>query len=502
MRLAARLVVGLLLPVLLLGAALAWEMALVNRLQRNNQRLVQVTLNAGRLLTASRQDLVRLDEFTRKFLVLRDPGYAAELDRLRSELQLRLAELRRLPLDTSGDPAEGRFEEALGQYSRLADRLDERVLAGEQISTDDRIALQEAFDATAAALNELEVTLRQAIDAQLVESSQRAERARRFAVIAAGGAAVAALLAALIIGQGVARGVGRLARGTRELARGNFDHRVQEAGGEELASLARDFNSMALQLSELDRLKRDFVSSVSHDLKAPLASMQETTRLLLEGTVGDLNDKQERLLRLTLASNERLSAMIGDLLDLARLEAGAMEFETEPLDLTRVSQRTLEEATTLLESRQLRIDFASSGPALIEADPQWLARALWNLISNAAKFSPVGSRLEIRVDSGNSGSLAGAPQRLHGQLPTLYARFAISDSGPGIPDQEKERIFERFQRSNKVRRDGSGTGLGLAITREVAERQGGAVWAEDAPGGGSLFVLVLPLSERRPVQDL
>ena len=149
-------------------------------------------------------------------------------------------------------------------------------------------------------------------------------------------AAIALLSSGLVsffIVQSISRPLKQLTQGTRTIAEGKFFYRLDTTRHDEFAQLAKDFNTMTLRLDELDQMKKDFVSHVSHELKAPLASMQETIRLLLEQIPGPLNDKQRRLLELNLASGRRLSTMIGNLLDLSRFEAGVVQYELKSNDL-------------------------------------------------------------------------------------------------------------------------------------------------------------------------
>src|SRR5206468_5675663 len=139
-------------------------------------------------------------------------------------------------------------------------------------------------------------------------------------------------------------------------------------GRDEFAELARDFNAMAQRLSELDQMKKDFVSHVSHELKAPLASMRQVFLLLLQEIGGPLNDQQRRLLRLSSNSAERLTAMVGNLLDVSRMEAGTMEYVMQPHDIAALAQGVADEFEVQANERNIRLKIESNGMAWAECD--------------------------------------------------------------------------------------------------------------------------------------
>ena len=299
-----------------------------------------------------------------------------------------------------------------------------------------------------------------------------------------------------LIGRSVVAPVRRLARGTHALARGELSHRVEPAGGPELAALATDFNAMASRLEELDRAKRDFVSNVSHDLKAPLAAVQETLRLLLDGIPGPVTAQQERLLRLALGSADRLGGMIADLLDLARLDSGALRYRFEPHDLNELARTAVRDLEPLMRQKRLRLDAdLPAGPVIVECDGPLMVRVLENLLSNATRFSPPDAVIGLAIRPGATAEAPPPPQAAGAALAagTETVLVEVADAGPGIADADKEQVFERFRGSRPGREPGAGTGLGLAIARSVVEGHGGAIWLRDRPQGGTIASVLLPL---------
>jgi len=492
MTLAARLVLGTLLLVVLTAGLATHLLLTIRDLHRGQAELVAHHLEAVNLRAGLRRDLESIREFTRKLFALSDPDYAEALTALRGSTRGYLEHLVQLERSPEVRGAIGQFTERWRGYVQAAEAGEPEALV--RVEPTDPQELLVLLDRVREALDEVDRRAQRVAEVQLRTAAQDASRAREVAGVATGAALLVALTIAWIIARSVLGPIRQLARGAAEVANGNFAYHVPEGGGPELSALAREFNAMAQRLAELDHLKREFLSSVSHDLKAPLASMQETTRLLLDGTVTAPSAGQERLLLLQLECGERLAGMIEDLLELARLEAGAVDYEHEPVDLRELAESVLREAAGLLAAKRLEVDGPASGERLVaRADRPHLARALWNLVSNASRFTPVGGRLGIEVFRPESSRLPRARAR---EVP--WAALAVWDSGPGVSDEDKERIFGRFYRG----RGGTaphGTGLGLAIARRVARDHGGDLWVEDRSGGGANFVLALPLERREEV---
>jgi len=236
------------------------------------------------------------------------------------------------------------------------------------------------------------------------------------------------------------------------------------------------------EMRRLERVRRDFVVNVSHELKTPLTAM----RGFLETVLADRNldePTRERFLRRARDNTDRLAAIVTDLLTLARVEAEDGRLERRELDLRDVVAEVHEQAAGLAATRGVTLACdVPDEPVPVEGDRAALYTALMNLLDNAIKYGPRGGqvRLAVRAD-------AGAGQ----------AAVAVEDQGPGIPPHEIERIFERFYRVDKDRsRALGGTGLGLSIVRNVALAHGGSVDVTSDVGRGATFTLRLPLVRR------
>jgi signal transduction histidine kinase len=234
---------------------------------------------------------------------------------------------------------------------------------------------------------------------------------------------------------------------------------------------------MTVRLGELDQMKKDFVSHVSHDLKAPLASIRQIMHLLLQEIPGPVNDQQKSLIELSYKSAERLASMVGNLLDVSRMEAGSMEYRMASNDVVSLIKGVTDEFDVQAREKGIHFVLESEQPSvLVECDRERIVQVVGNLYENALKFSPSHSEIVTRVSRDNSAAIL----------------VSVWDSGPGVPADHKKRIFEKFHQVKHGKKvAGQGVGLGLAICKTIIEAHRGQIWVEDNPKGGSVFSFVL-----------
>jgi signal transduction histidine kinase len=232
------------------------------------------------------------------------------------------------------------------------------------------------------------------------------------------------------------------------------------------------------RLRRFDQLRDDLVSTVAHQFRTPLTSLRMAVHLCLEGAAGPLPDKALDLLQAAREEAERLQAMVEELLDLARLQAGTVELDREsvaPESLLRTAHQAMQGQAS---ERRIALEIDDLLPdAPVDADPNRVQLVFTNLIENAIRHSP-----------------AGRPVRLSASESDGFVRFEVSDRGPGVPAEQRVRIFEKF-----VRLPGAppgGAGIGLSIARDVVRAHGGEIGVEDAPGGGARFWFTLPRAHR------
>jgi signal transduction histidine kinase len=255
-----------------------------------------------------------------------------------------------------------------------------------------------------------------------------------------------------------------------EIAEGNYAVRVDARGGGEIGHLAERFNEMASRLSESEERERQFLMSVSHELRTPLTAIRGHVGALRDGVVEE-PDAVAASLDVVAAEAVRLERLVGDVLDLAKLNADRFTVHQEEVDMGRL----VEQAYTAFgeEARRREIEYElreTTQPPTIWSDGDRVLQVISNLLSNAFRWTPDGGRIELALGSENG-----------------LVRVDVADSGPGIAPEQRERIFRAF-----VSEDTDGTGLGLPIARELAHALGGRIELESIVGRGSRFRLVLP----------
>jgi two-component system, NtrC family, sensor histidine kinase GlrK len=261
--------------------------------------------------------------------------------------------------------------------------------------------------------------------------------------------------------------------------------------------LQRETRHMRGRLVEVEKMKKNFISHVSHELKAPLASMQETTHVILEKIPGPLTEKQQRLLELNLQCGKRLAQMIGNILDLSRLEAGIVEYEMQMSDIADMMHSVVIELSGQARGKSLRLlTDIQREPLVVECDPNRIVQLFTNLLENALRFSQKGGSVSVHVRSVQR--LPRMPNSARARIPSAvidrgFALIGISDSGPGIQDAHKDEVFHTFHQVKHGKKSmGESLGLGLAISRAVVEAHRGTIWVEDNPVGGAIFFVLLP----------
>ncbi|PKY12145.1 two-component sensor histidine kinase [Acidithiobacillus marinus] len=265
-----------------------------------------------------------------------------------------------------------------------------------------------------------------------------------------------------------------------DIGAGKFTH-VASDGPQELRDLARSIESMQSRLREEERLRHEFLSQVSHELKTPLASARSGSELLLSERIGPLLPRQREVLEIVVRQVKELYAAIQEMLDMHALQAQSLDFSPQMVSVPEILDDLHKRLQPLTEKKQQALSCSSSHDALkVYADPQRLRQILGNLVSNAHKYSPAGGKISVHASSEAQGVL-----------------FRVEDEGPGIPEELLGRVFERFYQVPVRNSLPRGTGLGLAITRELVAAQNGWIRIQNRPLGGLQAEIWLPSSPQK-----
>jgi signal transduction histidine kinase len=320
------------------------------------------------------------------------------------------------------------------------------------------------------------------------ESSQAVDVVRSAFLTAAVIGLGVALVLGLLLSTGLSRRLGRLRRSALALARDGVNAPAPpvDDGADEVGDLARALASMQQALRRQEEARRAFVATASHELRTPLTSLSGNLELLLEDLDAGHLDAEEAstVLRGSQQQLRRLANLASELLDLSRLDAG-VELRREPVEVGELCRAVAAEFALRARDRAVDLDVVPpTGPVWASGDPGAVARVARILIDNALRFSPTGDAIRITA-------------AYHGDRATLE----VSDHGPGVPIEERDLIFERFQRGTRTGGEG-GFGLGLAIGRELARRLGGELaLVTPTPAGGARFALTLPIEMPRGSGD-
>ncbi len=290
--------------------------------------------------------------------------------------------------------------------------------------------------------------------------------------IAFGGGVIVAGLLGLYLSRRITDPLRNLSIAADEIAAGHYGVELPPArGSDEISHLSARFSDMAAKLAESEQLSRNFLMSVSHELRTPLTAIRGHLAAIRDGVIEDPASR-EASLEVIGVESERLERLVGDVLDLAKLDAHRFTVLQEEVDMEQLSERAYAAFGEVARTRDIDYRLSLNAKPVIVTDGDRVLQIILNLLSNAFRWTPEGGRVDVTLTSENG-----------------HVSVAIEDTGPGISPAERERIFRPFWS-----RDGGGTGLGLAIASELAVALGGSIEVDSEPGRGSRFELVLPAS--------
>jgi signal transduction histidine kinase len=307
-----------------------------------------------------------------------------------------------------------------------------------------------------------------------------------------------ALLVSYIINRGIIKPLEQLKQGAERVSSGRYDQKVIVDSDDEFGELAKAFNKMATQinisdeklkkhaeelkasyneLKELDNLKSELIAIVSHELRTPLTSIKGYVELVLDGTMGTINDSQKKCLQVADDNIVRLRRLIESMLDLSKIERGELEMYREKVNLRAIVCDVIEYLKPLATEKNIKLNSEVEGINL-EADKDRITQVLTNLIENAIKFSPANESILVS-----------------GVLENEHVHLKVTDRGAGIPKKDMVKVFDRFyQVDSSTKRKKGGSGLGLAVCKSIVEAHKGSIWVESELGKGSTFHILLPVS--------
>ena len=325
------------------------------------------------------------------------------------------------------------------------------------------------------------------VEAETLDHVDRTHAAFATSQLLIGGFALGSIAVAIVVGLvlslSIVRPLRRMESHLGRIASGDFSGHVAVDNRDELGALAAGLDHMNDELARLygevqtaNQHKSEFLANMSHELRTPLNAIIGFSEVLLQRLFGDVNEKQEEYLRDILDSGQHQLALVNDILDLAKVEAGKMELDLGPTSIAEAVDACLMLLRERASGHGIRLD-SRVDPEIgtISADARKLKQALLNLLSNAVKYTPDGGRVDVVADRRGNEVV-----------------IAVRDTGEGIAPEDQERIFEEFQQTRIGRQTEGSTGLGLGLARRLIELHGGTIGVESAVGVGSTFTVCLP----------
>jgi signal transduction histidine kinase len=484
MTLRSRLILSLLTIAIILVIPLLIAVQAMDRLHRDARALRDKEFAASLLLGRLREGLNDLRRQETALLFVHD---AATRDAMDKQLNVvaRMADSLEttFDLDKSAEDVHKSVADIVSwaphEYdAALADHRD----VAEQISSTHLVPALANADRSVA---EAERALRQRTAERVASAATAISRAKNVSTTAEIGALVLAALIGIWLTRYISRPVRALEHGMEAVASGNLAYKLtlSPSRHDEFGRLAASFEEMTKQLAELDKLKAEFVSVASHELKTPINVVQGYVQLLDEGVYGDLSDTQRGVLQTLETQIQSLGRLVRQLLDVSRFEAGGGKLELRGVSLAPFLDDLERAFQVLALQREIRfvVRRGETVPNEVLWDPDRMNEVLGNLLSNAFKFTPRGGEVELSIEA-----VDGSVQ------------INVRDSGAGIPAEQVPHVFDKFYQADNQRAASSkGSGLGLAIAKSIVEAHGGTIRCHSNPGSGTTFTIVLPTRTTR-----
>jgi two-component system sensor histidine kinase GlrK len=475
----SRLLIGYLIIFALVIGINAYAIVEMGRINEVTQSILAVNNQMIDLGTRLSDIIFSQVRYDRKFIISKDEAFYSEFLLLKDDFNRCLKEMTSIADSSQAKTALDHIDGSYQKYQSLFQEESNYLKSGNRYP-------HQSFDsekkrATSAIMDELE-TLEAQTKQDTTDKIKRLHGIgtdlRRTVTGMTGAFLIFGIVVSLLINRSITRPVSLLQEKTKDIGKGNFRGDLSISSPPELAELADAFNLMCKKLNELNKMKSDFFSSITHELRTPLATIKMGSGLLQAGVEGPLTKGQKDLLTTLEKETNQLIGLVNSLLDLSKMEAGMMSFHLEPRSIGPLIHQVLEETGLLAEAKKINLEVTMTKELpMVKIDGEKMLQALRNIIGNAVKFTPEAGRIRISARSVDH----------HG------VEVSVSDTGPGIPAENLLTVFEKFQQAPaKGLSPARGTGLGLAIAKEIITRHGGRIWAESQVGRGSTFIFVLP----------
>lgn len=481
-----RLVLGYLLVLLIVIALGVYSTSRLDEMSRIIHSISSIDSETIKMADRIKDSVLSQRSLERKYIVSGDMDFYLQFIEVEKYLRTSLDQISTL-MDT--ERKKKLIEDVKRSHEKYLSMVQEEVLLKktgrdyprhkfsdqkEKLASDIIHNLQEVAKSAKAAMNK-----------KIEMSGQIGSQASRVTTIITIGFIIMAVLISFFNALTINRPISELIKGIREIAAGKFDKHMQIPSPPEINELASAFNNMCDRLKEIDDMKADLISRISHELKTPLTVIREAVSLhptcITEGSM----EKQARLIGIIEEETERLITSVNKILDLSRMEAGMMDYCMEECNIVNLLEMSVSKIKPIAESREISLEInTDSNLPHAFIDEEKIAAVLDNLIDNALKFTTAKGRVSI------GASLKDEKKSKHFQdKKTMFIEVYVSDTGPGIPEQSIKGIFDKYKKLHE-----KGSGLGLHIARQIVKAHGGEIWVKSQQGEGSTFFFTVPAS--------
>lgn len=420
------------------------------------------------------ENLLNMEENEKKYLVLKKEEYLNYFFSAQKEFEKSLSEISEMELKAMAvSPNWKAIREDYAPYFLQAQDI-KSIRAAEKLWIPES-AINEWIGqiSLARADNEREIEIAN------LELNLRGQLAVRSGLIGMGISTLVGLLGGMMLAHSMVRPLRELLNGIRSISEERQSEPIRIRSKDEFGELANAFNEMAFRLKEEQKMRSDFISMLSHEIRTPLTSIRESVNLIAEGIMGTINDRQRKFLEIASLEIGRVCELLNRMMQVSCLESGAFNIRLCPLSPEILVSGCPDQIKAAAESKGIIIetDISHNLPNVM-GDAKYLQQVLGNLLGNAIKFSPAGSRVNLKIGM-NDNQLV----------------FTVSDNGPGIPTEEQAFIFNKYYRAKGVRDHQDGMGLGLSITKHIVEAHGGIISLKSTVGQGTTFEFTLPVAK-------
>jgi len=419
------------------------------------------------------ENLLNMEENDKKYHLLKKEDYLHYFLSAQKDFEINLIGI--IQLESMGMAVSPQWKRLYENYKNFSDKLG-------NLKEDEPAELlwipEPVINKWIQEISAARIENEQDITSAIHELNRQGRISAQNGLIGLGISSLVGLVGIIFLAYSMIRPLRELSAGIKSISQERYSEPIVVRSKDEFGQLAGAFNEMAVRLKEEERMRSDFISMLSHEIRTPLTSIRESVNMIAEEIMGGINQRQRKFLEIASVEIGRICELLNHLMQVSRLESGALEIKPTSIETALFVSKCIYKLNPAAEVKNINIEVQiSPGLPNLMGDPEYLQRVFINLLDNAIKFSPPGSK--VTVCSGLDDAA--------GNL-----RFSVSDNGPGIPKEEQSLIFNKYYQSPGARDHMSGVGLGLNITKRIVQAHNGNVWVNSKVGKGSTFFFTLP----------